>query len=117
MACTEKLVLMRQIRLMLGRDAARVARVFVADDTHPVAPVLLEPFEGMVTVTPPQGLSLPLAPVNDRAHVYLVDPLGNVMMRWPAGADPRRMLRDLERLLKASQIGRAADGAASSRAV
>ncbi len=43
--------------------------------------------------------------MNDRAHLYLVDPLGNVMMRFPANADPRRMQKDLERLLKASQIG------------
>ena len=50
-------------------------------------------------------MALPLAPVNDRAHIYLVDPRGNVMMRFPANAEPRRMLKDLERLLKASQIG------------
>ncbi len=43
--------------------------------------------------------------MNDRAHVYVADPLGNVMMRFPANAEPRRMLKDLERLLKASQIG------------
>jgi hypothetical protein len=35
----------------------------------------------------------------------VADPHGNVMMRWPAQPDPRRMIRDLERLLKASQIG------------
>jgi hypothetical protein len=34
-----------------------------------------------------------------------VDPHGNVLRRWPAGADRKRMLKDLERLLKASQIG------------
>ena len=48
---------------------------------------------------------LPPGAANDRAHIYLVDPLGNVMMRWPAKPDMRRMLKDLERLLKASQIG------------
>ena len=42
---------------------------------------------------------------NDRAHIYLVDPRGNVMMRWPANPQMRGMLKDLERLLKASQIG------------
>ncbi len=59
----------------------------------------------MLAVTPPRGMALPLSAVNDRAHCYLVDPLGNVMMRFPAEADPRRMLRDLERLLRASQVG------------
>lgn len=103
--CVAKLVLMRQLRLMLGRNASRVVRVFVADDTRPVAPGVLAPFEGMVTITPPAGLVQPLSPVNDRAHFYLADPLGNVMMRFPTDAEPRRMLKDLERLLKASQIG------------
>jgi cytochrome oxidase Cu insertion factor (SCO1/SenC/PrrC family) len=104
-ACQSKLTLVRQVRLMLGRNAARVNRVFVADDTRPVDGAALAPFEGTVIVAPPAGLALPLAPVNDRAHVYLVDPLGNVMMRFPAQAEPRRMLKDLERLLKASQVG------------
>lgn len=104
-SCAAKLTLMRQVRLMLGRNAPRVERVFVADDTRPLDPRSLAPYEGTVAVTPPPGTVRPLAPVNDRAHYYLVDPLGNVMMRFPTDAEPRRMLRDLERLLKASQVG------------
>lgn len=104
-SCAAKLTLMRQVRLMLGRNAGRVVRVFVADDTRPLAPEALAPYEGTVAITPPPGMALPLAPVNDRAHFYLTDPRGNVMMRFPANAEPRRMLKDLERLLKASQIG------------
>jgi len=104
-ACAHKLTLMRQVRLMTGRNASRIARVFVADDTHPLAPAALADHEGTVAITPPPGMALPLSAVNDRAHVYLVDPLGHVMMRFPVDAEPRRMLRDLERLLKASQVG------------
>ena len=104
-SCRSKLTLVRQVRLMLGRNAPRVARVFVADDSRPVDAAALGPFEGTVFIAPPVGTALPLAAVNDRAHVYLVDPLGNVMMRFPADAEPRRMLKDLERLLKASQVG------------
>jgi hypothetical protein len=40
-----------------------------------------------------------------RDHVYLLDPRGNVMLRFPKGADPKRMIRDLERLLKYSGGG------------
>ena len=104
-SCAGKLTLMRQVRLMLGRNGSRVQRVFVADDTRAMAPEALAPFEGMVAITPPSGTAQALSPVNDRAHIYLADPLGNVMMRFPADAEPRRMLKDLERLLKASQIG------------
>jgi hypothetical protein len=103
--CEPKLVLVRQVRLMLGRKADRVMRVFIADDTAPLNPGAFAAFEGMTLAATPVGMAQPLSAVNDRAHVYLVDPLGNVMMRWPANADPKRMLKDLERLLKASQIG------------
>ncbi len=103
-ACRRKVTTLRQVRLALGRDAARVARVFVADDLEPPAP-LLATFDGMEVVRIPRGLVLPPGAANDRAHVYLVDPHGNVMMRWVAGAGDKPVLQDLKRLLKASQIG------------
>jgi hypothetical protein len=39
------------------------------------------------------------------AHIYLVDPLGNLMLRFPAQPEPKRLMKDLKLLLKASQIG------------
>lgn len=103
-ACREKLVTMRQVRQALGRNAERVQRVLLADGSRAPPPGALDPFPGMLvalsgerTVPPPFG--------GDAGHIYLVDPNGNVMMRWPAAPDARRMLKDLERLLKASQIG------------
>jgi cytochrome oxidase Cu insertion factor (SCO1/SenC/PrrC family) len=104
-ACIAKLTTLRQVQLALGRNASRVARVFVVDDLKRPDAAALRPFEGTVVALTPTGLHLPPGAANDRAHVYLVDPNGNVMMRWPADAHRKRMLRDLERLLKASQIG------------
>ncbi|QJR13625.1 SCO family protein [Usitatibacter palustris] len=104
-ACVEKLTTLRQVRLALGRNADRVLRVFVVDDTLPLAPAVLEPFAGTVVAVTQRGMALPLGPANDRAFVYVVDPRGLVMMRFPAKADQARMLKDLQRLLKASQIG------------
>lgn len=103
--CRQKLAAMRQVRLALGRNASRVERVFVVDDVAPTDGRLADEFPGTIVVRTPRGLGVPAGAANDRAHVYLVDPRGNVMMRWPAGADPKRMLGDLQRLLKASQIG------------
>ena len=82
-----------------------MTRVFVVDDLARPGPATLDPFPGMVTALTPTGMSLPLGAANDRAHVYLVDPRGNVMMRWPAAVEGKLMLADLRRLLKASQIG------------
>jgi cytochrome oxidase Cu insertion factor (SCO1/SenC/PrrC family) len=104
-SCAAKLTTMRQVRLALGRNAMRVERVFVADDTRAVDAGALAPFAGMLVVTPEAGTQLPLSAANDRAHFYVIDPLGNVMMRYPANADAGRMLKDLDRLLRASQIG------------
>ena len=103
-ACQEKLVTMRQARLALGRNAARVERVFIVDEPR-LAPEFEAAFPGMHVASRVAGVSMPEGPGNDRAHIYLVDPHGDVMMRWPARADGRRMIKDLERLLKASQIG------------
>ncbi len=98
--------MMRQVRLALGRDATRVVRVFVVDDVNAPDPGSLGPVRG------PRGGDHAARPraaagrmANDRAHIYLVDPRGNVMMRWPESPDFRRMLKDLQTLLKASQIG------------
>jgi cytochrome oxidase Cu insertion factor (SCO1/SenC/PrrC family) len=38
-------------------------------------------------------------------RVYIIDPLGNLMMYYPPGAEPGGMLKDLQKLLKYSQIG------------
>ena len=96
-ACRQKLYAMRQVRLALGRNATRVARVLVVDDDH-----------GLDADAAESGLDvarLSARPGFDRAYIYLADPHGNVMMRWPSNPDLRRMYQDLERLLKASQIG------------
>jgi cytochrome oxidase Cu insertion factor (SCO1/SenC/PrrC family) len=103
--CRDKLATLRQVRLALGRNAVRVERVFVVDDLQPPEAGIGAEFAGMTVVRTPRGLAIPAGAGNDRAHIYLVDPRGNVMMRWPAGADRKRMLGDLQRLLKASQIG------------
>jgi cytochrome oxidase Cu insertion factor (SCO1/SenC/PrrC family) len=103
--CVAKLTALRQVRLALGREALRVERVFVVDDQlRPDAEALKE-FAGTVVALNASGAALPPGAANDRDHIYLVDPHGNVMMRWPAGADRKRLLGDLQRLLKASQIG------------
>ena len=104
-ACARKLRMMRQVRLALGHEATRVARVFVVDDIRAPEHAALDPVEDLVVALTPRGLTLPPGAANDRAHIYLVDPRGSVMMRWPADSDFRRMLKDLQTLLKASQIG------------
>jgi hypothetical protein len=103
--CERKLYFMRQLRRAQGKDQARVARLWLLTDGARPGAALLEAIEG-THVAPAQALaaSFPAAGAV-RDHIYLVDPLGNLMMRYPRDPDPSRMLKDLQRLLKVSGIG------------
>jgi cytochrome oxidase Cu insertion factor (SCO1/SenC/PrrC family) len=105
--CEEKLLYMRQLRLTQGKDQERIERVWlVADDAVP-RPELVARYPGTWVVRA-AGAGLPgLFPAKGVAadHIYLVDPLGNLMLRFPRDPEPRLMIKDLSRLLRASQIG------------
>ena len=107
--CRERLYEIRQVRLTAGKDRDRVARAWVvADDTAP-DPALLAQHEGLVLMRTDvdalarQFPATPQTRVSD--HIYLIDPLGNLMMRFPKDADPSRMKKDLAKLLRASRVG------------
>lgn len=105
--CEKKLYAMRQARLMQGREQDRVQRLWVISDRQAPRAALLQAYEGMQLLTDPgRGLLGKLDADSDVTHyIYMIDPLGNVMMRWPANPEINRMHKDIERLLKASQIG------------
>jgi hypothetical protein len=106
-ACVEKLYVMRQIRIAQGKNMERVERVFLVDDDTLPAEALRREYLGTRFVRG-QGSSLLAAlPVATRLHdhIYLIDPLGNLVLRYPANPDPRRMIKDLVRLLQVSQVG------------
>lgn len=106
-ACERGLYLQRQVREMMGRDKDRIDRVWLVTDQAPLAPALRAGLQGATVLrTDPSALAAWLAPEPGRTlgeHIYLVDPRGDWMMRWPAQPDPARMKKDLLRLLKASE--------------
>ena len=104
--CEKKLYYMRQVRRAQGVGAARVERLwFVTDAVAPRAE-LLAAIEG-TRVAQAEAAFARAFPANDALaeHIWLVDPLGNLMMRFPRDPDPGRMVKDLERLLKYSGFG------------
>ena len=105
--CQKKLWKMRQVRLTQGKYLERIERAWLLNDAQAVAPAVLKEYDG-TWVAPAEGnvilKSLPFQTAQ-RDHIYLVDPLGNVVLRFPRDADPSRMKKDLERLLKVSRIG------------
>ncbi|MEZ5658992.1 MAG: cytochrome C oxidase subunit I [Burkholderiaceae bacterium] len=107
--CRERLIAVRQVRLTTGRERSRVERVWLRTLQAPAPDELLAQHPGLhVLQIDPERLAehFPAAAgQRAQAHIYMVDPLGHLMMRWPVRADPNRMKKDLMRLLKASRIG------------
>jgi ferric-dicitrate binding protein FerR (iron transport regulator) len=106
-ACRKRLLYMRQARLAQGRDAERIERVWLLDDAAVPDPALLRDHEGLNVARARNGTFLAEFPhwEGPAGHIYVVDPLGTLMLRFPGDPDERRMLNDLARLLRASRIG------------
>ena len=107
--CERQLWIQRQLRETLGREKDRLDKVWLIDDavapraatleairTHTQATVLRVPAAALARwLQPAKGLGL-------ADHMYIVDPLGNWMMRVPPNPEPGKLKRDIEKLLRAS---------------
>lgn len=111
-ACRTALYDLRQARLALGKDMSRVKTVFLLDGA-PVAELrqwLAAEHAAMIVgvVDPAARTELASAFAKPGAMgewIYLLDPLGNLLMRYSVGGEPRGILKDLQRLLRLSRIG------------
>lgn len=111
-ACQQRLYLQRQLRETLGKEKDRLDWVWLRTDATPLTPELLQATSAAVVlqVNPEQlaGWLEPAAGQQIEDHLYLVDPLGNWMMRFPAPIDAKQAKRDLDRLLRAAAFWDAA---------
>ena len=108
-ACETRVYLQRQLREMLGRDRDRVDRVWLltgagqpkaellhaAEATGPVSVLRADRDAVARWLQPADGQAL-------EAQLYVVDPMGEWMMRLPVDPDPQKVRRDLDKLLRAS---------------
>lgn len=111
-ACEDRLYELRQVDTALGRESTRVARLYVSDEApdpdrrdylqtyHPRLQVALTPTDGAF-----RGHfdSLPAAAAG--AHVFVIDPLGNLMMTYRPDQPAKDVYKDMKRLLRISRIG------------
>lgn len=112
-SCAKKLFIMRQTHASTGKSVTRIERVWLVDDTTPLHTQVIRAYDGMTMVrADPAQLAqfLNVPPGGDvRAalarHIWLVDPLGNLMLRFPENPDPAALRKDLGKLLHASRIG------------
>lgn len=105
--CARQLFLMRQVRIAQGKEQSRIERLWVVTDGGMPDAALLQAHSGMHVWRPAAADFVAQFPAaqNRADHIYLVDPLGNLMLRFPAQPDFKGMMKDLKLLLKASQIG------------
>lgn len=105
--CEKKLWQIRQVRKTQGKYPERIERVWLVTGGGKPARRLQEEYAGTWMIDADRSRLLEVLPHAGAAsdHIYLVDPLGNVILRYPRDADPSRMKKDLERLLKVSRIG------------
>jgi hypothetical protein len=108
-ACEQRLFMQRQLREIMGRERGRIDKVWLIPDDTPIRPELRRAIDAAPPVRtlrisrpalqhwlrPGEGHSL-------EEHLYIVDPMGEWMMRPPADPDPAKLKRDMERLLRAS---------------
>jgi cytochrome oxidase Cu insertion factor (SCO1/SenC/PrrC family) len=107
--CKKKLYDMRQLRIAQGKAMDRIERVWLVTDTASIQPELIKAFDGMHILSIDVEILAKWLPSENNTkasdHIYLIDPLGNLMMRFPKDADPNKIKKDLSKLLKASAIG------------
>jgi cytochrome oxidase Cu insertion factor (SCO1/SenC/PrrC family) len=105
--CERKLLYLRQLRLTQGKDRERIERAWLVSDAVAPAGAIVALFQGTWVVRAAGTGLLEHFPAPRAAadHIYVIDPLGNLMMRFPPDPDTDRMIKDLSRLLRASQIG------------
>lgn len=110
--CREALTLMRQTRLALGDKMERVQRVFLVSGNCCDQTYLDAEQSGLLLgrIDNPAGQTLletfpDAAQAGGLGRIYLVDPLGNLMMKYEATAPQKGLLEDLKKLLKLSHIG------------
>lgn len=103
--CRQVLYMLRQVRLAQGKNIDRVHRLLLLDGAQSPDWVgeVQQHYPGLLIARPVAADGAGRFPPAGR--VYLVDPLGNLMMEYAVDADPRGMIKDLERLLRISYVG------------
>ena len=105
-ACARKLFMMRQNHASTGKNVVRIDRVWLITDDAPVPEAVQTAYQGtkMLRADPSQVRAF-FGTDHPEKHIWIIDPLNNLMLRFPEDPDPIRMRSDLGRLLFASQVG------------
>jgi hypothetical protein len=106
--CRKTLYFMRQTHLGLGRLMSRVQRVFLVSHDCCDRALIEHDYPDLIMLDAQGRAAGPLLaqfPTAPSTSIFIVDPRGNLMMRYDANADPKGLRDDLKRLLDLSHIG------------
>ena len=111
-SCARKLFILRNTHASQGKNVERLARVWFVTDDAPVPGKVIEAYQGTIIVrADPRALARFLAPDAASpeqalaAPMWVIDPLGNLMMQFPPDADPIKVRKDVGKLVYNSRIG------------
>lgn len=116
-SCVRKLFVLRNAHASQGKEVKRLKRVWFILDDATVSDTLLDAYQGtyMLRANPAElaRFLAPDAPADNadqlnkalKAPMWIIDPLGNLMMAFPEDADPIEVRDDIRHLLRASRIG------------
>ena len=106
--CRNALIYARQTWLSLGRLNARVQRMLLAGPGCCDEAYMRNEHQGLAVAPASSAGAATLLSTIPEPHVryvFIVDPLGNLMMRYDVRQDPKGLREDLKKLLELSHIG------------
>ena len=113
-ACAKKLFILRNTHAMNGKNVDRIRRVWFVTDNLPVPQKVLDAYVGTVIVradpaTLARYLPVPLGQLETAAglaeSMWMIDPIGNLILQYPRETDPIQLRKDIGKLLHSSRIG------------
>jgi hypothetical protein len=103
-ACARKLYATRQARTMTGKERERLQRLWLVTGDGAPPPELLAAHPDL-RIAVADSVLLAALPVGPEGGIFLIDPLGNLILHYPADPDIKKLNQDIGRLLYASRIG------------
>ena len=115
-ACRKQLFALRQLRTMQGKEMNRIERVWLITDQQPLDTIVIREYDGTHMLRADRQAVAAWLPVDAGTsitdHIYVIDPLGHLMMVFPKDPNPtktyehmQKVYKDIYKLLKASAIG------------
>jgi len=112
-SCVTKLFILRNSHASQGKNVERLSRVWFVTDDAPISEQILEAYQGTIIVrAKPEKLAAFLTPGASApagqalaAPMWIIDPLGNLMIEFPENADPVSVRKDISKLIYNSRIG------------